>query len=220
MAKAWMPLYVGDFLADTNHLNAAETGAYIRLIMHYWSNDGLPTDETSLCRISRVHPPHWNRIRSKIAPFFGNPIPGGSWIQKRIDLELSKSAKISNVRKAAALQKHSKSTSNVVVLHTQSQSQSHAKLDSSDSLRRESSESHVSYFFEEGVIRLTEADYNKWVKAFPLLSLQAELIALAPWAAKQPNWYMAISGALAKRQREAHGKATPMQHYPNAKPWL
>lgn len=39
MKRPWMPLYIGDFIADTAHLSAEETGAYILLIMHYWVHE-------------------------------------------------------------------------------------------------------------------------------------------------------------------------------------
>ena len=59
------------------------------------------------------------------------------------------------------------------------------------------------YFFEAGVIRLNEVDFRKWETAFPSVSLRAELTGLAGWAADQPNWFFAVPGALAKRDREA-----------------
>jgi len=39
-----MPLYVADYLADTAHLGALESGVYLHLIMHYWLKGGLPDD--------------------------------------------------------------------------------------------------------------------------------------------------------------------------------
>ena len=32
----WMPVYVGDYLADTCHLNAEEHGCYFLMLMHQW----------------------------------------------------------------------------------------------------------------------------------------------------------------------------------------
>jgi uncharacterized protein YdaU (DUF1376 family) len=124
-SKPWMPLYIADYLADTSHLGAYESGAYLHLIMHQWQCGALPADERALARIARVRSSDWPRIREVLAPFFGNPPRGGVWIQKRTALELRRAGEISNKRKDAALQKHSKCKANALHLHTQSQSQSH-----------------------------------------------------------------------------------------------
>jgi len=123
MSKAWMPLYIGDFLADTMHLNCQETGAYLRLIMHAWQHGGLiPDDDALMIRIVRCHPPHWPRLRKTLCPFFDMIKTPGSWYSKRVGLELIKTEEISNKRKAAALQMHSKCSANALQMHTQSQS--------------------------------------------------------------------------------------------------
>jgi hypothetical protein len=59
------------------------------------------------------------------------------------------------------------------------------------------------YFFESGAIRLSKKDFEKWKDAFQHLDLKAELLALTPWAEQQgKQWFFAVSGALAKRNRE------------------
>jgi uncharacterized protein YdaU (DUF1376 family) len=122
-SKPWMPLYIADYLADTAHLGAYESGAYLHLIMHQWQCGALPTDERALARIAKVQPRYWPRIRAVLAPFFGNPKSGEPWVQKRTAIELRKAGEISSKRKGAALQKHSKCKAIAVKMHTQSQSQ-------------------------------------------------------------------------------------------------
>lgn len=88
MSRPWMPLYVADYLADTAHLRAAESGAYIHLIMHYWRNGGLPDDDRQLALIARMNDEEWGRTRPLIEPLF----KAGKWKHKRIECELAKTA--------------------------------------------------------------------------------------------------------------------------------
>lgn len=84
VSRPWMPLYVADYLADTSHLRAAEHGAYLLLIMHYWQNGGLPAEEKKLARIARMSDREWKAARDTLAEFFT-----GDWRHERIDRELS-----------------------------------------------------------------------------------------------------------------------------------
>ena len=65
----WMPLWVGDFLGDTAHLNAAETGAYLLLLIHLWLNGTLPNDDRKLARIARTTPRQWRHAGHNRAVF-------------------------------------------------------------------------------------------------------------------------------------------------------
>jgi uncharacterized protein YdaU (DUF1376 family) len=118
-----MPLYIGDYQADTQHLNTYQHGAYLLLLMHHWQHGKLPGDDAQLARIAKVHPPHWPRLKRVLMPFFSIQ-EDGSYIQKRMVKELSKAAEISNKRKAAAEQMHQRRHANAEQMHTQSQSQS------------------------------------------------------------------------------------------------
>lgn len=84
-APGWMPLHVGEYLADTGHLSAAEHGAYLLLIMHYWQHRSLPDDDRKLARICRMEPDDFSAARETLAEFFGE-----GWAHKRIDAELAK----------------------------------------------------------------------------------------------------------------------------------
>lgn len=127
MKKLWMPLYLGDFLSETMHLGATETGIYIRLIMHCWQHGSIPLDDRKLALIAHCDGRLWQKYKSTILGFFCYSDQDVSAQHSRVTAELLRCAEISNKRKGAALQKHSKSSANAVQLHTQSQSQLQSK---------------------------------------------------------------------------------------------
>lgn len=97
----WMPLYIGDYLADTMHLEAREHGAYMLLIMHYWRNGPLPDDDRVLAGIARVSRQAWAaQTGALVRAFFQSA--HGKLYHKRIEAERSEAVKISNVKRAAA----------------------------------------------------------------------------------------------------------------------
>ncbi|MFK0273672.1 YdaU family protein [Ensifer sp. NPDC090286] len=115
--RAWMPLHIADYLADTGHLTATEHGAYLLLIMHYWQNGALPENERLIARIAKLSPEQWEESRDMLAMLFG---PG--WTHKRIDAELAKADDIIEKRRAAAEARFSKgkSKSNASAEHVDS----------------------------------------------------------------------------------------------------
>lgn len=104
--RAWMPLHIEAYMADTLHLSAAEHGAYMLLIMRYWKDGGLPTDERMVQRYSRLSPEQWAESRDVLAAFFDE-----GWRHKRIDEELAKADEIIEKRRNAALNRHERSKS-------------------------------------------------------------------------------------------------------------
>ena len=92
MSKAdiWMPLYVGDYLADTMEFDAPEHGAYLLLILHYWrTRQPLPLDEKTLLKIAKIPTSRVNRCTLKrvIGKF---TFTDNGYRHNRIDLELEK----------------------------------------------------------------------------------------------------------------------------------
>lgn len=98
MNRPWMPLYVADFLADTAHLDAAQSGAYLHLMMHYWANGGLPDDDRQLARIAKMTASEWRRARPTVQAFFQD-----GWKHKRIEFELTEAARISAAGRAGGV---------------------------------------------------------------------------------------------------------------------
>lgn len=82
-----LPLFTDAFLADTGHLNAQETGAYLLLLMVAWRAPDcrLPDDDARLCRWARVDPRTWGRIKPKVMEFWR--LADGHWTQKRLTKE-------------------------------------------------------------------------------------------------------------------------------------
>lgn len=70
-----------------------------------------------------------------------------------------------------------------------------------------SSRAAKKYFFESGIIRLTEEDYKKWEQAFDRISLPAALIGLEGYAATKHaetgKWYWPVQKVLSIRNEEA-----------------
>jgi uncharacterized protein YdaU (DUF1376 family) len=97
----WMPFYVADYLRDTMHLEAAEHGAYLLLIMACWIRGGrLPADEDFLARTAKVSRTIWRRkIGPLILPFFRQDEAG--LYHQRVVSELEKARSLSATRTAA-----------------------------------------------------------------------------------------------------------------------
>ena len=81
----WMPLYPRDYLADTRHLTTIQHGAYLLLIMEYWSKGKLPDSDAGRRRVTAMTPKQWSTNRSEIAALFGP-----DWRHERIERELQK----------------------------------------------------------------------------------------------------------------------------------
>lgn len=111
--KVWMPLYIADYIADTNRLTTEQHGAYLLLIMDYWRNGPLPDDDAALANITRLSLPAWKKHRSTIARMF--QMEDGEWRHKRIDAERleaeENSFKYSERAKKAAAKRWSKQPS-------------------------------------------------------------------------------------------------------------
>ncbi len=94
----WMPLYIGDYLQDTTRLTTEQHGAYLLLIMDYWTNGPLPDDDASLAQVTRLHPAAWKKNRPAIRRFF--TIEDGEWNHKRINDEMDKASQFIAKQKA------------------------------------------------------------------------------------------------------------------------
>ena len=99
-ANTWMKFYVGDYLRDTGHLSVTEHGAYLLLLMHAWTHDGvLKNDEVRLRIVAKMSIKEWKRSSHTLRAFF---FPDGDYLRhRRIDRELAETDRLTTQRSAA-----------------------------------------------------------------------------------------------------------------------
>lgn len=100
-----MPLYIGDYLADTQHLSTEQSGAYLHLLMHSWKLGPLPADPEMLRRIARMDKDAWSIAWPVLIAFF-EQLEDGSLVQPRLEVERAawgakKEASVAKARDAA-----------------------------------------------------------------------------------------------------------------------
>jgi len=80
-----MPLFTDAFISDTMHLNAAQTGAYLMLLMCAWrTKDGsLPDDDRQLSRFARMNLRTW-KANKEIVMSFWRLNDEQKWVQGRL----------------------------------------------------------------------------------------------------------------------------------------
>jgi len=83
----WMPVYIGDYLADTMRLSTAQHGAYLLLMLEYWRQGPLPDDADELAAIARADRKTWDKSIWPILKRYFHKEDDGLLHQKRADAE-------------------------------------------------------------------------------------------------------------------------------------
>jgi uncharacterized protein YdaU (DUF1376 family) len=96
-SDTWMPLYIGDYLADTMHLNGQQHGAYLLLLMHQWRTGHLQDDDNFLSAIARCELPVWKKSVGPVVRRFFN----STLVQKRLAAERAEAEANSEKRATA-----------------------------------------------------------------------------------------------------------------------
>lgn len=82
----YLPIWVADFMSDTEHLDCIETGAYLLLLFAAWRSPecALPDDDRKLARLSRCSLKQWGRIKPAVMAFWSLGTDS-LWHQKKLD---------------------------------------------------------------------------------------------------------------------------------------
>lgn len=213
-----MPMYWADYLADTRHLTTLEHGAYILLLATYWQRgEAIPDDNRFLARVTNLHHHRWGTVRKTLEGLF--TVTNGVWVHKRVEEELLRSS----ARSQAGIRANSvRWQSGVQVTVTDTVVSKKEEREDTPS-----GNSAGKYAYENGIIKLKAADLERWRKSFPNINIEGAMENLVGWvteeAGKGKNWFLALAGALGKRDQEAAERkiaaATPKPAVAGHGPW-
>lgn len=101
MSFAYLPLYTGDYLRDTQHLSCSEHGIYIKFLMHCWDQKGpIPKDERKQSGICNARSGDEIEAMRRVRQEFFVMMEDG-WYNPRMQQEIEKAENISGERSKA-----------------------------------------------------------------------------------------------------------------------
>lgn len=195
----WMPIYIGDYLADTARLTTEQHGAYLLLLMDYWRSGRLPDNDQVLAQICKLSPDAWSNAKAMLIPFFS--IEDGFWIHKRVEEELSKSAE-NKVKKHERAVKGANARWNNALSNASSNAQ--AMLNECPSPSPSPSKKNNIY---------TE-DFELFWKAYPRHESKSQ--AMKSWKSTKPDLQIVLKAIEIQKQ----GEQWKRNIIPHASTWL
>ena len=101
MSFAYLPLYTGDYLRDTQHLSCSEHGIYLKFLMHCWDQKGpLPLDERKQSGICNARSGDEVEAMRRVRTEFFIMMADG-WYNGRMQAEIERAENISGARSEA-----------------------------------------------------------------------------------------------------------------------
>lgn len=81
----WMPVYVGDMLANTTRLNTEQIGALNLLMLDYWRSGAIPDDAQVIASITRLAASKVKKYRAALLSCGVFDVVEGQWISTYLD---------------------------------------------------------------------------------------------------------------------------------------
>lgn len=81
----WMPVYVGDMLANTTRLNTEQIGALNLMMLDYWRSGAIPDDAQVIASITRMTTAKVKKYRSALLSCGVFDVSEGQWVSPYLD---------------------------------------------------------------------------------------------------------------------------------------
>lgn len=81
----WMPVYVGDMLANTTRLNTEQIGALNLMMLDYWRSGAIPDDAQVIASITRLAASKVKKYRAALLSCGVFDVVEGQWISAYLD---------------------------------------------------------------------------------------------------------------------------------------
>jgi uncharacterized protein YdaU (DUF1376 family) len=186
-----MPVFIGDYLADTMHLNTEQHGAYLLLLFHLWRRGVLHDNDAALAQITGLTLDAWSNARAVLADFF--EIHDGLWQHGRVERERSRIAAkqhSNSSRASSAASKrwktpslHAPSNARALLGDADSESESESYTESESEAESEAQVTEASVFFlRNSVKRAADRRHTEF------RSILAEYWAAKNHAAPEMPW--------------------------------
>ncbi len=220
----FMPLFCDAYLGDTMHLSLEEHGAYLKLLMITWRNNGqaLPDNDARLARMLGVTLDRWRRkLRPVLIGFFD--LSDGSWRQPRLEKQWKQSQNfIAEQRDKAKRRWADKPLKNKDVDDAAAlvrdmpdgcpptPEEAGSRIETSPEKTKPAKTAQAPlYAFVGKVIRLKSKDFEAWRTAYhDIPDLTADLVTLDAYydaeltGDNRRKWFIRCAAALDKRHQQ------------------
>lgn len=205
-ALPYMQLYVAEYLADTCHLNAAQHGAYLLLLMNYWQRGkALPDVNDRLAIVARMTNEEWTANREVVAEFF--QISNGVWIHARVERDLLKVKGVSEAGRIAGIASGKARKERVSNDRSTNVTESFNETSTKEEPLRRRTEADTEQKHKTALARsvppeelagtlplvdgteylISKSQIQEWTAAYPGINVRTELLGFKAWLNANPT---------------------------------
>lgn len=187
--ELWMPLHIGDYLADTVRLNTEQHGAYLLLLMECWRKGPPPANDMDLAGITRLDLRGWLRNKRTLLRFFSQR--EGKLFHQRIEEERAEARRQRSALRERAVKGARARWAGHVTGQAQGSSQALLKQSGSEAREPDAGESTGTFLSlvttGGGMFHVDHGYVRRLQGEFPALDVAREFRLLQAWVEGNPR---------------------------------